>query len=313
MGDPGVRDRIERIGETFVEGYHAALLEDDPERLGEHLDSIELELRGFAYEGAAMGLALPDFLTPWPRNRWRAFRQGPGAAHLYMLHVGVGWALARLPVRLARALTHLDPLLRWLMIDGYGFHQGYFHWPRFIQRRDLPRRLSGYALCAFDQGLGRSLWFVKGADPVRIAAAVAAFPVSRREHQWSGLGLASAYAGGVGAAVLALLREAAGPYLPQLAQGAAFAAKARARAGNPAEHTELACQVLCGLSADAAAALTDEALENLPPDGSVPAYEVWRRRIQQHLSLPPSRRAGFAGPEASHARWWEPREVSSTA
>ncbi|MGH8055735.1 MAG: DUF1702 family protein, partial [Candidatus Entotheonellia bacterium] len=81
VGNPGVRERIERIGETFVEGYHAALLEDDPGRLGQQLNCIALELRGFAFEGAAMGLALLDFLTPWRRNRWQEFRKGPGAAH----------------------------------------------------------------------------------------------------------------------------------------------------------------------------------------------------------------------------------------
>jgi hypothetical protein len=29
--------------------------------------------------------------------------------------------------------------------------------------------------------------------------------------------------------------------------------------------------------------LTDAALENLPADAVVPAYETWRRRIQNHF------------------------------
>ncbi|HEV2150298.1 MAG TPA: DUF1702 family protein, partial [Longimicrobiaceae bacterium] len=59
-----------------------------------------------------------------------------------------------------------------------------------------------------------------------------------------------------------------------------FAARARQRAGNPAEHTERACRALCGCSADAAAAVTDAALEGLAPRGELPAYEAWRLRIQ---------------------------------
>jgi hypothetical protein len=71
---------------------------------------------------------------------------------------------------------------------------------------------------------------------------------------------------------------------PELAQGVAFAAKARERAGNPAAHTELAAQAICGLSAAEAAAVTDAAFQDLPADRpGEPAFEVWRRRIQDQF------------------------------
>jgi hypothetical protein len=203
-----------------------------------------------------------------------------------MAHVGLGWVVARLPWlrrHVDRPLAPLDPLLRWLVVEGYGFHEGYFHWPRAVAAQEVPGRLSGYARRAFDQGLGRSLWFVHGADVARVAAAVAAFPPPRHADLWGGVGLACAYAGGAGADALHALRESAGPYQPPLAQGAAFAAKARQRAGNPAAHTGLACEILCGASADAAAHLTDDALKDLSPDGDEPAFEVWRRRIQDYF------------------------------
>jgi enediyne biosynthesis protein E3 len=277
------RHRLEQSGHTFLQGYHAALEKDDLKTLTIRLSSMDLEFRGFAFEGAAMALALLDSLTPWKKNRWQAFVRGPGAAHMYMVHVGVGWAIARLPWlrrQVKRPLAKLDPLLRWLAVDGYGFHEGYFHWPRYVRDQVISDRLTGYARRAFDQGLGRGLWFVEGADVERISVTIATFNSTRHADLWSGVGLACAYAGGVDRAAMETLRSAALPYLPQLAQGAAFAAKARERAGNPAPHTELACQVLCGLPSDAAARLTDEALENLPPDSAEPAYEVWRRRIR---------------------------------
>lgn len=277
--DPKVRARIETIGEVFLQGYHAALFEDDLFRLAERLAQIEPEFSGFAYEGAAMGLYVSDFFTPWQR-RFDRLLQGPGDPHRYMVHVGAGWALARLPVSPEKRLKRMDPLLRWLALDGLGFHQGYFHWPVFIAAQKEPKKLSGYGACAFDQGLGRSLWFVEGADPERIALVIAAFPKHRKAHLWSGVGLACAYAGGGDKATLETLRALGGEFLSQVAQGVAFAAKARQRAGNLASHTELACQVLCGLSANQAAAITDEALVGLDSDGEVPSYEVWRRRIQ---------------------------------
>lgn len=276
------RLRLERVGATFLEGYHAAL-ETDACALARRLDEIERELRGFAYEGAAMALALLDLLTPWNRHRVRAFLRGPGGAHAYMVHVGAGWALARLGRPFHRVPRGMDPLLGWLAADGYGFHEGYFHPRRTVEARAVPRRVSGYAARAFDQGAGRSLWFVCGADPARVAAAIARFDPRRRGDLWSGAGLACAYAGGGRRGAAGALAALAGAHRPALAQGAAFAAGARRRAGNPAPHTDQACLALCGVPSAAAAGVTEAALGGLSPRDGLPAYEVWRLRIQQRF------------------------------
>ncbi len=280
-GEGGARERLERIGPAFAAGYHAALDTDSPVRLAPQLDAVVPALRGFAYEGAAMGLALRDLLTPWRRDRLKNFLRGPGDAHAYMAHVGAGWVLARKPGGVERYLEKFDPLLRWLLIDGYGFHEGFFKWPRYLGGQSIPARLHGYARRVFDQGLGRSLWFVDGADTRRIPKTIESFPRERQADLWSGVGLACVYAGEVGEDALVSLRDAAGDFHSLLAQGAAFAAKARQRAGNLAPYHDLACGVLCGLTALEAAHVSDAALENLPSDGVEPAYEIWRRRIQQ--------------------------------
>lgn len=285
--EPGARQRLEQSGITFLTGYQAALEEDDPYALAGRLNATGAGLRGFAFEGAAMALTLLDHLTPWKRSRWLTFARGPGASHVYMVHVGAGWAFARLPWlrrHIERPLRRMDPLLRWLAIDGYGFHEGYFHWRKYVEGRTAPPHLSGYMCRVFDQGLGRSLWFVNGADVARIRGTIAAFPPARQSDLWSGVGLACAYAGGVDRAAVEALRTAAGSYTPQLAQGAAFAAKARRRADNPAPHTEFACEVLCGMSVETAAQLTDAVLDALPWDSEEPAYEVWRQRIQAQFA-----------------------------
>jgi hypothetical protein len=280
VGDQQARQRLEHIGGTFLRGYQAALEQDLPEELVLRLNAVEPEFRGFAFEGAAMGLALQDYFTPWKKDRFQAFLAGPGSAHIYMVHVGVGWVLARLRRRLAQPPAKLDPLLGWLALDGYGFHEGYFHWRRYVEKQEVPNRLLGYARRVFDQGLGRSLWFVDCADVVRIPKTISTFAPSRHADLWSGVGLACSYAGGANQAAIEALHRAAGPYASQLAQGAAFAANARQRAGNPAPHTSLACNILCGLSEEAAADIPDIARENLPNDSVQPAYEVWRQRIQ---------------------------------
>jgi enediyne biosynthesis protein E3 len=202
-----------------------------------------------------------------------------------MMHVGLGWALARLRRSVTPHLATLDPLLRWLVVDGYGFHEGYFSWPRYVQQRTIPARLDGYERRVFDQGLGRSIWFVKGADVAAVASAIGVFPSARRDDLWSGTGLACAYAGGCGRAAVESLRAAAGGHFPALAQGVAFAAKTRQHAANLNPHTETVCRLIWGESAEEVAAITDAALEDLHEEGGLPAYEKWRRRIQDKIAL----------------------------
>lgn len=281
--DAHARARLETIGATFLEGYHAALVEPHAARLARALEAVEIELRGFAFEGAAMGLTLLDALTPWRRNRWATLLAGPGEPYAYMIHVGAGWARARLGGDPERVAAGHDPLLRWLVFDGWGFHDGYFRWPVVVERREIPARLGGYARNAYDQGLGRAIWFVRGADVDQVSAAVHAFELERQGDLWSGVGLAAAYAGGSSAYALTDLRQRAGEHRAAMAQGVAFAAEARRRAFNPSQHTELACQMVCGMSAIAAADTTTEALQNLPTDDSVPTYETWRRAVQSRL------------------------------
>lgn len=283
-GDDRSRERLEAIGATFLEGHHAALAAPDHARLARVLDRVEGELRGFAYEGAAMGLTLLDALLPWRRDRWATFLAGPGGPHSYMLHVGAGWALARLPGDPGRALAGHDPLLSWLVIDGWGFHEGYFHWRRVIAGQPVPAKFQGYARRAYDQGLGRALWFVNGAEVDRVASSIAAFDVDRQLDLWGGVGLAVAYAGAASEAGLAALQLKSASFRASVAQGAAFAAQARRRAGNMAAHTDRACRALCDRSANDAAQVTDEALRDLGGDAASPAYEVWRQRVRERLS-----------------------------
>lgn len=280
-----IRARLETVGKSFVDGYHGALESAASDALFARLDTVALEWRGFAYEGAAMALALQDFLTPW--NRWRvdSFLRGPGDAHAYMIHVGAGWALARLPGSVEKFMSRFDPLLRWLLLDGYGFHEAFFHFPKYLAGAGHPRRVQGYAARAFDQGFGRCLWFVDGGDVERIPRTIAGLAPDRHADLWSGVGLSSTYAGGASEEELQSLKKSAGDFAPQLAQGSAFAAKARLRAGNATPYTDVAVRALTGLPAPEAAQITDDALENLVADSGTPAYESWRRRIQQHFAV----------------------------
>jgi hypothetical protein len=265
----GIRERLERAGAAFVTGYHAALeVRHDLVWLNTRLDAEPPDLRGFAYEGAAMGLALVDLLTRG--NRWREM-VAIAPRHLCLMLVGAGWAMARLRLRtLPRFARDLDAVSWPLIWDGYGFHEAFFH-PDKTVRRQLRPRLSGYALRAFDQGVGRSLWFVDGASPERITATIATFEKERRSDLWSGAGLACGYAGGLPAEAITALHDRSDR--GAFAQGVVFAAAARERAGNSDDATALACATVCRITPPVAAAIADEVL------GCSDSYESWRRGV----------------------------------
>jgi enediyne biosynthesis protein E3 len=289
---PAARELLESVGEYFLTGYAIAAEARSIPEAEDRLEVLPSQFRGFAYEGAGMAFGLRDGL-PFGGHWVADFIAGPGARHIYMIYVGVGWALARLPrFRWAAATAALtDPVLRWLALDGYGFHQAYFHTGRYVrgqyQEPDFPwppEGPSAYASRAIDQGIGRATWFVCGADPDRVAGQLDAFPEPRRPDLYSGAGLAATYAGGVNGAELAAFRDRGRAYLSQIAQGSAFAATARVRAALETPHTFLAADVLCGTTPPEAARICDHALPPPSERGDVPSFELWRRRIADQLT-----------------------------
>lgn len=292
------RDRLETVGRTFLTGYGLAAQASRPLDAEAGLEQVPAEFRGFAYEGAAMALAVRDGLPVGGSRHVAQFLGGRADAHVYMAYVGVGWAMARIPRFRYAALHAPDPVLRWLVLDGYGFHQAYFRTDTYVHGRHRRERLrwpaggpSWYAARVIDQGIGRAMWFVAGTDVDLLHAMVQRFPEHRRADLYAGTGLAAGYAGGADEAELRRLRELAGEYAGDLAQGASFAAGARVRAGLVVPHNEVATGVLCGCSPEAAAAVNDRALFDLPADSDTPAYEVWRQRIRAHYTTEPGRAA----------------------
>jgi hypothetical protein len=289
--DAASRNLLETIGETFLTGYSYAAEARIPLDAEGRLETVEPRFRGFAYEGAAMGFAVRDGLPGGSGRNVATFLAGRGDAHVYMVYVGVGWAMARLPRFRWSRLHAPDPLLRWLLLDGYGFHQAYFRTRRYVHEQyreprfpwpaDGPR---WYANRVIDQGIGRATWFVGGADAIRVASLLDAFPEHRRPDLYSGAGLAATYAGGADEAELRWFWQHAGDHRPQVAQGSAFAAGARVRAGLVVPHVELATGVFCGMSANEAWQVTERTIpDEEPAGGEQPGYELWRQRIAHQL------------------------------
>ncbi|MEH2167276.1 MAG: DUF1702 family protein [Nostoc sp.] len=282
---PSVQQRLRQIRGTLLQGFQAAIASDEVEAIILKLNGIEDELRGFAFEGVGMGLTHRDLFAPSKQNRVEAFVAGSGAAYEHFVYVGVGLMLGKPPLPLEPYISQLNPTKLWLVIDGYGFQHGLSHWQKYLDDLAMPEHLSGYARRVFDQGMGRSIWFVDGADVTRIPKTIGAFPPTRQADLWGGIGFVCTYSGGVGRATLEALKTAAGHYQFALIQGSAFAAKSRQRIGSYSAHTELACEVLSGMRPNAVAENINKTLQNFQTNTAIPEQEVWQH-YRAHLAMP---------------------------
>ena len=282
-GDRDLAIHLDRIVSAFERGFLTACRARDVERVRIELGESAPFLRGFAFEGAAMAAGLLDALKPWTSARLPRLLAA-AKDYVYLLHVGAGWALARIGRVEGARFARLDPVLKWLAIDGVGFHDGLMRdAPEPLDRRR--EGLSEYGARAYDQGLGRSLWFTARMRPGDLESAIAAADPARHGDLWSGVGLACAYAGGVDAAQIRSLAAASAGSRAHFAQGVAFGAEAHMRPlGGVPPHTALACGIVCGMSADSAAAFVTHAAADLQPGASRPAYETWRARVRERLS-----------------------------
>jgi hypothetical protein len=76
--DPAVKVRLERIIQTFLEGYNLALKFEKPELLVAKLDAAyDAHHVGFAYEGTGLYYGMTDFLFSQKRSNIGQLVEGP--------------------------------------------------------------------------------------------------------------------------------------------------------------------------------------------------------------------------------------------
>jgi hypothetical protein len=271
--------RLEQASLSIIRGYNRVLEENLTGWLFRDLRTVASDDLGFAEQGVAMGAAMLDLLIPEAEPRLSRFREIMGDGFSDSISLGLGCCYARASLPIHAIPVGLSAADRWLVIEGHGFYSGYLG---RCSRSDSHSGRCGAELQdgrAFDQGLGRSLWFSRGADPEWIGAAISTTARPRRGDVWTGVGWAAADVGGGGPYALAGLCQAAGAYLPALARGAALAARSRRDGRILVRQTDLACELLCGMTSEDAAELVDRERHRPPTRGSLPADQDWRRRV----------------------------------
>lgn len=281
--DAGRADHLQKIAATFVDGYNLMFEHAPITRLNRVLNECEPERHGFLVEGAAMGATIRDGLSIRGKNLAR-LRDAHGERFSYLIQVGAGWALARVPWSSLIIRRQLPWFLYALSLDGRGFHDAFFK-PDRLERGELCHG-RGFAAKAYDQGLGRAVWFVALGQMHVAASCIAAYPVERHNELLSGLGLAMAYAGPAGVEDWHKLLAQFPQYHAAISQGVVFAAAAQAQASLFSNNTNLACESLNLGSAEKAAEFALSQRPEFKPDTidkEMSLYDGWRHSVQTTL------------------------------
>ena len=218
-----IQSIFQNVQETFSE------TETLPELL-RLCESFEPEFRSIAYEAASMCLGLNDLKANDNFKSFDAFLEAQHKLHDTQIHVGLGWAFAQQQINPEPFLNHFEPMMRYRILDGYGYYEGIFRKRKSILSQQKPEFTDPVASGAYDQGLGRSFWYLNNGNIDAAKALLEKFPKERWKDMWRGLGIAIAYVGGCDEVTLHDVLGKAGEYKAQLATGAVMALVSRGKA-----------------------------------------------------------------------------------
>jgi len=283
---PTSQDRFAITKKVFLTGVIQGLRGEVMESEAAIFRAGDMQMVGAFVEGEAMGLAISDRLMWWRASKWTKLHDASSTVHPYEIHTGLGMGFGILGVApRAVADDSTASVWQWFALDGFGFQQSLCNPRRYIAQRQRPKlpKLPEYAYKVFDQGLGRSLWFIFGGDAAKIAEAIANFDACRRSDIWLGTGVAAAHTEGTSGENLAELVSLAGCYRQYLAVGAAVAAHVKSCAGTKSRVPDDVCYALAAVSSEAAAAIVETAHQSMD-DHSSNKHQQWQQHILKALN-----------------------------
>ncbi|MES2622311.1 MAG: DUF1702 family protein [Bacteroidota bacterium] len=271
-----VQEKIQTIQHIFRQVQEGYIETTSVTELVQQAEKHEPEFRSIAYEATSFCLALSDFKNHNQPESWFQFLQ-LSSPHATQIHVGLGWAMAQLQLNPLIILDKLTPMMRYRVLDGYGYYEGIFRKRKSILSQQKPELNDRVGSSAYDQGLGRSLWYLYNGSIAEVKNLIAKFPAMRQADLWRGMGIAVTYAGGAKEVTLKFIFDESDEYKKQLAAGAIMALVSRHFAAFITDDAVAACNIWCGKS-------RDEALNpNVPVLNSKNenAYADWVSNIEQ--------------------------------
>ena len=220
-----ISENIETIVSTFQKGRSLSEQELGLDNLISKLNQFEPRYRSVAFEGASMGVALQS-----PIEMWKVYAEA-NEKHDTQVHIGLGWAVAEKELDINSTLREIEPLMQTKVLEGYGYWYGLFRRRLTIRTQQIPENIIIEFQRGFDQGVGRSIWYVAKGEVAKVVNIINHFPEVRRENIWYGIGVASTYVGGCSDKLISELKSSADAFKSNLERGIEAAEVSMLKAG----------------------------------------------------------------------------------
>ncbi len=275
-----VKDKMDLIQSIFIDSKENSLATSDLNTLNKSLLKTNPEFTSLAYEAAAMGVAINSIKLTNSLKSWTNFYQEYGQNHAAQIHVGLGWALSELNLKAAEYIQNLEPIYKYRVIDGFGYHEGRFKRRQAVRTQKIPVELDENGIRAYNQGLGRSFWYTAQGEPEKLSKLITIFPKERHFDMWRGAGVAVAYVGGINALTLKSLLDYSQTNQNAFKCGIALAIQSREKATTSTKETEVTSKSIFNLTCSEVAKKLTELEQNANTDN---LFFNWISQIEQNI------------------------------
>ena len=276
-----IASKMENIKTIFQAAQENASKLEDISELVALLQTTETEFLPVAYEGAAMTLALKDFSSGDSILNWKKFLES-SKKYACQIYIGMGWAVGQEKRTSLPFLSELNHNMQFRIWDGCGYFDGIFRQRQTIKGQNRQEHIQQKDYQAYDEGIGRSIWYICKGDETKVPEMIQQFSTDRHSDLWRGVGIACSFVGGFEEKALRALESSAGKHSTQLGIGAAMVAKSRIEADCYTEDIEIINRVFNKLSAE-------EAMEITVKNKTVPNFSFSNFILQMENDLEKSR------------------------
>lgn len=279
---PSTHQAMEKIRFVFQHALQFSSSNDDP-AVDAYLNNIDPRFRAVAYEGVAMSVASKD-LHNQGLMKWRTFMRRTDAPYVPHVHVGLGWAIAKQNLSSLLFLESMRPSMLFRVLDGHGYYDGIFRPVKTIKDQSRHDSIKPVYFAAYDQGVGRCLWYSAKGDVDLVGEVVREFSRDRHAALWRGVGVAAAFVGGCDENILENLMANAEANVNHLGFGAALGIKARVATDSVGADTILTSRILCNISVDRVNELI-AGIESLSDEDTYPLFMTRVSQIETRLRM----------------------------
>jgi len=224
-------DNIQLIQSVFQEAQNYASKENDRKAILSHLNKIKHAFTSVAYEGTSFILAERSIKNNNSLKDWEYFLKETKGLHDSQIHVGLGWAIAAINADLNLYTQKITPLLYSRVLDGYGYYYAIFKRRIAIRSAQIPNNIRPDQVSAFNQGIGRSLWYLAEGKIEKLTRLIQLIQSERHGDLWRGIGIAYTYVGGEPIESIERINLLSGEYNKEFLCGIALALYARNKSG----------------------------------------------------------------------------------